>query len=119
MRDFLGARWPEFLAALQAAARADAELAAFSANADCKFRLVAGARSADFSFESLSVSETPTGKPSFILEAPPDVWAKFFSFPPPAPFHGVYAMKCPLYRTLHRAIVLTSSVSLVSAATTS
>jgi uncharacterized OsmC-like protein len=33
--------------------------------------------------------------------------------------HGMYAMKCPLYRTLHRAIALSSSVSLVSAATTS
>jgi uncharacterized OsmC-like protein len=33
--------------------------------------------------------------------------------------HGMYAMKCPLYRTLHRAIALTSSVSLVSAETTS
>jgi len=27
MQDFLGTRWPAFLAALQAAARADAELA--------------------------------------------------------------------------------------------
>ncbi len=27
--------------------------------------------------------------------------------------HGVYAMRCPLYRTLHRAISLSSSVELV------
>jgi uncharacterized OsmC-like protein len=26
--------------------------------------------------------------------------------------HGVYAMRCPLYRTLHNAIQLTSSVTL-------
>jgi uncharacterized OsmC-like protein len=28
--------------------------------------------------------------------------------------HGVYAMHCPLYRTLHKAIELTSSVELVT-----
>jgi uncharacterized OsmC-like protein len=28
--------------------------------------------------------------------------------------HGIYAMKCPLYRTLHQAIQLTSSVELVT-----
>lgn len=28
--------------------------------------------------------------------------------------HGMYAMRCPLYRTLHNAIALTSSVNLVS-----
>jgi uncharacterized OsmC-like protein len=27
--------------------------------------------------------------------------------------HGMYAMRCPLYRTLHTAIALTSSVVLV------
>ncbi len=26
--------------------------------------------------------------------------------------HGLYAMKCPLYRTLHKAIQLTSSVTI-------
>ena len=26
--------------------------------------------------------------------------------------HGIYAMRCPLYRTLHHAIVLTSSFAL-------
>ena len=29
--------------------------------------------------------------------------------------HGMYAMRCPLYRTLHTAIALTSSVILVPA----
>ncbi len=28
--------------------------------------------------------------------------------------HGIYAMSCPLYRTLHRAIQLSSSVTLQS-----
>jgi uncharacterized OsmC-like protein len=27
--------------------------------------------------------------------------------------HGIYAMRCPLYRTLHKAIRLTSSYTLV------
>ena len=27
--------------------------------------------------------------------------------------HGIYAMRCPLYRTLHKAIECTSSVELV------
>lgn len=30
--------------------------------------------------------------------------------------HGIYAMHCPLYRTLHKAIQLTSSVELVTPA---
>jgi len=28
--------------------------------------------------------------------------------------HKVYAMRCPLYRTLHRAITLSSSVELIA-----
>ncbi len=28
--------------------------------------------------------------------------------------HGIYAMQCPLYRTLHKAIQLTSSFDLVT-----
>ena len=28
--------------------------------------------------------------------------------------HGMYAMRCPLYRTLHHAIALTSSVEMVA-----
>ncbi|HVB87511.1 MAG TPA: OsmC family protein [Candidatus Dormibacteraeota bacterium] len=33
--------------------------------------------------------------------------------------HGVYAMHCPLYRTLHSAIQLTSSLELVAPAVAS
>jgi len=33
--------------------------------------------------------------------------------------HGIYAMRCPLYRTLHKAIQLTSSVELVNPAAAS
>jgi len=33
--------------------------------------------------------------------------------------HGTYAMRCPLYRTLHKAIQLTSSVELVALASAS
>jgi uncharacterized OsmC-like protein len=29
--------------------------------------------------------------------------------------HGIYAMRCPLYRTLHKAIQLSSSFELASA----
>jgi uncharacterized OsmC-like protein len=32
--------------------------------------------------------------------------------------HGMYAMRCPLYRTLHNAIQLTSSYTLVSSGET-
>jgi len=115
MRDFLGTRWSAFLAALQESARTDAELAAFSANADCSFRLVAGARSADFSFAPFSVSELRTEKPSFILDAPPDVWARFFSFPPPAPYHGIYAMmmRVPEFKVSGNELALAQNMHLV------
>jgi uncharacterized OsmC-like protein len=33
--------------------------------------------------------------------------------------HNFYAMRCPLYRTLHKAIQLTSSFELVASAATS
>jgi uncharacterized OsmC-like protein len=33
--------------------------------------------------------------------------------------HGMYAMRCPLYRTLHNAIQLTSSYTLVASAAAS
>jgi len=33
--------------------------------------------------------------------------------------HGMYAMRCPLYRTLHKAIELTSSYTLVAPASAS
>jgi uncharacterized OsmC-like protein len=32
--------------------------------------------------------------------------------------HGMYAMRCPLYRTLHNAIQLTSSYTLLSSSET-
>ena len=35
-----------------------------------------------------------------------------------ARIHAIYAMNCPLYRTLHNAIQLTSSCELVSASAT-
>lgn len=95
MPDFLAARWPQFLAALQEAARADAELAAFAANADFSFCLVAGERVAGFRFSSgkpLEISPQ-AGEPACTLAAPVEVWRKFFSNPPPAPYHGIYAMK--------------------------
>ncbi len=33
--------------------------------------------------------------------------------------HGIYAMRCPMYRTLHNAIQLTSSFELVAQAASS
>ncbi len=33
--------------------------------------------------------------------------------------HGIYAMRCPLYRTLHKAIQLTSSYEMVTPAAAS
>jgi uncharacterized OsmC-like protein len=33
--------------------------------------------------------------------------------------HGIYAMRCPLYRTLHKAVQLTSSFELVAPAAAS
>ncbi len=33
--------------------------------------------------------------------------------------HGMYAMRCPMYRTLHKAIQLTSSFELVAQAASS
>ena len=95
MQDFLQTRWAEFLAALQTAARADAELAAFSVNADCRFRIVAGERAAGLCFSSGKSFEIIEQNidPAFTLEAPVEIWQTFFSNPPPAPFHGIYAMK--------------------------
>jgi pimeloyl-ACP methyl ester carboxylesterase len=95
MRDFLQARWAGFLAALQGAARADAELAAFAAQADCRFAVIAGERGAQFRFAAgrpLEIEER-IAEPAFTLRAPAAVWEKFFADPPPAPYHGVYAMK--------------------------
>jgi len=33
--------------------------------------------------------------------------------------HGIYAMRCPLYRTLHKTIQLTSSLELITPAAAS
>ena len=119
MPDYLQARWAEFLAALQEVARTDAELAAFSANADCRFLLVAGERAAEFAFvpgSSLLITEETRGTtPSFVLEAPAEVWAKFFSFPPPAPYHGIYAMKMrvPEFKVAGSELALAQNMHLV------
>ncbi len=118
MQGFLQARWAEFLAALQAAARADAELGAFSANVDCCFRLVAGEREAEVSFQgsAVAVTEKSSARAAlFTLEAPEDVWAKFFSFPPPAPYHGIYAMKMrvPEFKVSGSELALAQNMHLV------
>jgi len=109
---------PPFLAALQKAARADDELAAFSANADCRFRVVSGERAADFCFESSSilVAEKSGGKsPAFVLDAPVSVWEKFFSRIPPAPYHGIYAMKMrvPEFKVSGSELALAQNMHLV------
>jgi len=110
--------WAGFLAALQAAARTDAELAVFSANADCHFRLVAGERTAEFVFVSgspLAVSEARAEKPSFVFEAPAEIWAKFFSSSPPAPCHSIYAMKMrvPGFKVAGSELALAQNMHLV------
>lgn len=117
--DRVFARWPAFLAELQAAARGDAELAAFSANADCRFRLVAGERIGEFAFVQGSPFSV-TGKaqeirPAFVLEAPAAVWERFFSQPPPAPFHGIYAMKMrvPEFKVAGSELALAQNMHLV------
>jgi pimeloyl-ACP methyl ester carboxylesterase len=109
---------PPFLAALQEAARADAELQAFSANASCNFRVIAGDRSADFAFVPGSpfvVAEIQTAKPSFVLEAPAAAWEKFFSAVPPAPYHGIYAMKMrvPEFKVAGDELALAQNMHLV------
>ena len=116
--DPIFARWPEFLASLQAAARADAELAAFSANADCNFRLIAGDQTADFVFSAgtaLLIQESGNIPVQFTLQAPTETWAKFFSFPPPAPFHGIYAMKMrvPEFKVAGSELALAQNMHLV------
>ena len=118
MQEFLGARWPAFLAALQIAARADPELAAFSANADCRFRLVTGERAADFVFQASSflvTEKSGENSPAFVFEAPVAVWEKFFSFPPPAPYHSIYAMKMrvPEFKVTGSELALAQNMHLV------
>jgi pimeloyl-ACP methyl ester carboxylesterase len=92
-------RWPAFLAELQAAARDDPELKVFSANAAFGFHLAAGEMRAEFLFSAgtVCVIETGARKPDPVcLEAPIEVWQKFFSAVPPAPYHSVFAMKMRL-----------------------
>ena len=118
MQEFLFARWPAFLAALQAVARADPELAAFSANADCRFRLVMGERVADIIFQASSffiTEKSEANSPAFVLEAPVAVWEKFFSSPPPAPYHGIYAMKMrvPEFKVAGSELALAQHMHLV------
>jgi len=118
VQDFLQARWSEFLGALQTAARADPELTAFSANADLCFRLESGGQGADFVFQNTSVSITEKSSeqtPLFVLESPTEVWAKFFSFPPPAPYHGIYAMKMrvPEFKVSGSELALAQNMHLV------
>jgi pimeloyl-ACP methyl ester carboxylesterase len=109
---------PPFLAALQKAARADAELKAFSANASCRFRVIAGDRNADFEFVSGSlffVSEIQAEEPSFVLEAPAAIWEKFFWAVPPAPYHSIYAMKMrvPEFKVSGSELALAQNMHLV------
>jgi pimeloyl-ACP methyl ester carboxylesterase len=114
----LSVRWPDFLAVLERAGRRDPELMAFSANADLRFRLVAGERGAEFVFQGASfhVSEDPgQHAPAFVLDAPVGVWERFFSFPPPAPFHGIYAMKMrvPEFKVSGSELALAQNMHLV------
>ena len=118
MQDFLGARWSAFLAALQAAARADAGLTVFSANADFEFEIIAGGKRARFVFSrgliEVSDSRAPASA-SVSLEAPAEVWQKFFSAVPPAPYHGIYAMKMrvPEFKVTGSELALAQHMHLV------
>jgi pimeloyl-ACP methyl ester carboxylesterase len=94
--DRVFARWPAFLADLQAAARDDPELKVFSANAAFGFHLAAGEKLAEFVFSTgtVRIIEAGARKPdSVCFDAPVEVWQKFFSALPPAPYHSVFAMK--------------------------
>jgi pimeloyl-ACP methyl ester carboxylesterase len=86
-------RWMEFLAALEKAARADRELKVFAANAEFVFEIVAGKDRAAFAFSRGSIRISEKKNASVSLIAPRKVWTKFFSAVPPAPYHGIYAMK--------------------------
>lgn len=89
------ADWTGFLAKLQAAARDDVELAAFRAHADCAFQLSAGERTAGFEFRNgkIHIGESAPGRVDFSFAGPLPLWEKFFSAVPPAPYHGIWAMK--------------------------
>jgi pimeloyl-ACP methyl ester carboxylesterase len=87
--------WTGFLAKLQAAARADRELAAFAVHADFFFRLISSEHQADFLFRpgEVLIQERLAGSPQVFFEAPAALWEKFFSVAPPPPYHGLWAMK--------------------------
>jgi pimeloyl-ACP methyl ester carboxylesterase len=107
---------PPFLAALQDAARADAELKAFCANASCSFRVIAGDRSADFAFSpEVRINESGTAPVQFTLSGPAGLWAKFLSAIPPAPYHGIYAMKMrvPEFKVSGDELALAQNMHLV------
>jgi len=88
------ADWVGFLAALQEAARADPELKVFAANAEFRFQLVAESRHAQFAFSRGTVRITEAREPDAVcLEAPIEVWQKFFSALPPPTYHNIFAMK--------------------------
>lgn len=112
----LGHRWSDWLRALEQAARDDAELKAFRQGAECRFGFVAGLNHASFSIseEALEIkNEASTSL--FSLEAPLEVWSKFFSAVPPAFYHGVYAMKMrvPEFRVSGDEIALAQHIHLV------
>ena len=90
----LGARWPEFLAALEQASRTDAELAALGF-LECCFDVVVGEKVAGFRFSEGKAFEVKdkSANPAFALTAPHEVWKKFFAAVPPPFYHAVYAMK--------------------------
>src|SRR5436190_8772264 len=112
----LAGRWTEWLAALEQAPRADAELAALSQGADSRFRVIVGERVAVFSISDRSIeikgdnADTP-----FSLDAPVEVWQKFFAAVPPAFYHGVYAMKMrvPEFKVTGDELALAQSIHLV------
>jgi len=55
--------------------------------------VVAGERCAVFSVSESEIGVTENGDAGFSLEAPLEVWTKFFAAVPPPFYHGVYAMK--------------------------
>jgi len=117
--DPIFSRWPEFLSRLERAVRGDAELAAFAANAECRFRLVAGASIAEFVFVPgsafVATEKAQAIPPAFVLEAPVPVWEKFFSAVPPPFFHNVYAMKMrvPEFKVAGSELALAQNMHIV------
>src|SRR5262249_36323771 len=109
-------RWDAWLAKLESAAAGDAELHAFRKGADCRFRLVAGERVAVFSVSEDEIRiKNENGATPFSLEAPVEVWQKFFAAMPPAFYHAVYAMKMrvPEFKVTGDELALAQSIHLV------